>query len=99
MPDQPSEGDKIPVSLKWPLEDDLPTVYANQFAISAPGPEYVIVFGEFLPTGFANRPKQEIEEFLRQASVKPVAKIVVSPEGLEAFYGLLKGYMEKQRSG
>jgi hypothetical protein len=97
MSDQPTKDDEVSISLKWPLDDNLQTVYANQFAISGPGPEYVIVFGEFLPTGFADRPKKEIEEYLRDAVIKPVAKVVVSPEGLEAFYGLLKGYMEKQK--
>ncbi len=97
MPDQPIEEDKLLVHLKWPLEDGLQTVYANQFAISGPGPEYILMFGEFLPAGFANRSKQEIEEYLRDATIKPVAKVVISPEGLEAFYSLLNGYMEKQK--
>lgn len=95
MSDQPTEADKLEVNLRWPLDDNLQAAYANQFAISSVGPEYVIVFGEFLPTGFANRPKQEVEEYLKHASIKPVAKIVVSPEGLKAFFNLLKGYGEK----
>lgn len=99
MSDQPAEDQKLEVNLKWPLEDGLQTVYANQFAISSIGPEYVIVFGEFLPAGFANRSKQEVEEYLKQANIKPVAKVVVSPEGLKAFFGLLKGYMDKKQLG
>ena len=99
MSDQPAEDQKLEVNLRWPLEDDLQAVYANQFAISSVGPEYVIVFGEFLPTGFAHRSKQEIEEYLKHANIKPVAKIVVSPEGLKAFFGLLKGYTEKKQLG
>jgi hypothetical protein len=93
MPNQPVEEKAI--NLKWPLEDTLQTVYANQFAISVSGPEYVIMFGEFLPSGFANRAEQEINEFLKNANIKPVAKIVVSPERLQAFYGLLKGFMDR----
>ena len=96
MSDQSAEEGNLAVNLKWPLEDNLQTVYANQFAIAATGPEHILVFGEFLPSGFANRSKQEIEEYLRHATIKPVAKVVVSPEGLGAFYRLLKSYMERK---
>jgi hypothetical protein len=94
MPMSHVDQDLIPVNLKWPLESDLQTVYANQFAISATGPEFVLEFGEFLPTGFANRPREEVEGYLTNAMVKPVARIVVSKEGLEALHGLLGNYIE-----
>ncbi len=98
MSDQQSDASRLEVNLQWPLEDGLQAVYANQFAVFGNGPEYVIMFGEFLPSGlFANRPKQEIEEYLKNAKVKPLAKVVLSPAGLETFYGLLKNYMEQKQ--
>ncbi|MBI3360887.1 MAG: hypothetical protein HY023_07235 [Chloroflexi bacterium] len=98
MSDQPIE-EKFEVKLKWPLEDSLQAVYANQFALSDFGPEIVIALGEFLPTGLPNRTKEEIEEYLANATIKPVVKIILSPTGLEAFFGLLKGYMDKKQQG
>jgi hypothetical protein len=95
MPDQ--EDEKLELKLKWPLEDGVQAVYANQFAISQTGPEIVIAFGEFLPVTFVNRSKPEVEEFLKSATVKPVAKVILSPAGLEAFYNLLKTYFEKNK--
>ncbi len=96
MPDQTTEEEGVELKLKWPLDDNIQTVYANQFAISQFGPEIVITFGEFLPASFANRSKQEVEEYIKNASVKLVAKVVLSPEGLKAFAGLLTGYMGKK---
>lgn len=95
MPEQSVKEPDFAINLKWPLEDDLPAIYANQFAVSVLGSETVITFGEFLPAGLHNRSRQEIEDYLRDATVRPVAKIVISPAGLEAFYGLLKGFVEK----
>ena len=99
MPDEPFGEEKIEVALRWPWEDSLQAVYANQFAVFGAGPEYVIMFGEFLPTGLPNRTKQEIEEHLRNATIKPVAKVIVSAAGLEAFFGLLKGLTDKKEQG
>lgn len=94
MSNQSKEPEKIELKLIWPLDDNLQAVYANQFAISNYGPEVVITFAEFLPSSFANRSKQEIEEYLKNAHVKPVAKVIISREGLDAFFGLLKNYVE-----
>jgi len=89
MSNQPAE-DKFELQLKWPLEDGLQAVYANQFAIFGAGPEYVLLFGEFLPSGFASRSRAEVEEYLKNATVRPVAKIILSPEGLRALANLLR---------
>ncbi len=94
-----SPNEALEVNLKWPLEDGLQAVYANQFAIAGAGPEIIIVFGEFLPVGLVNRSKEEVADYLQRATVKPVAKIVVSPAGLEAFYSLLRGYMDQRTPG
>jgi hypothetical protein len=90
MADQLAE---LQVNLKWPLEDNLQAVYSNQFAISGAGPEYILTFGEFLlPGGLFQHPQTDIDEYLKNASVKPVAKIVLSHKALEALANMLKGF-------
>jgi hypothetical protein len=94
----PKQEEYLEIKPKWPLEDNLMAIYANQFAITQYGPEIVVTFGEFLPTGLAGRPEAEVEEYLNNASVKPLAKVVMTPAGLEALYGLLKGYMDRKQT-
>ena len=86
---------KYAIVPKWPLDTLLQSVYANQFAITRSGSEYVLEFGEFLPTGFSNRSKEEIQAYLDTATIKPVSRIVVSPNGLKAFFNMLDGYLKK----
>ena len=69
MSNQPIDEDGIELKLKWPLSESIQTVYANQFAISQLGPEIVITFGEFLPVSFVNRSQQEVEEYVKNATV------------------------------
>ena len=91
MPEQiTDQNKKFPLELKWPIEDDLPFLYTNHFSISDTGHEIIIVFGNFLPTGFHRRSNEEIEAYLSQAMVKPIAKIVMSHSGFKAFMGLLE---------
>jgi hypothetical protein len=94
--DQPPEGNPIPVTPKWPLEDDLPLVYANQFAIYETDHEVVLIFGNFMPTGFVFRSQKEIEDYLKTAEVKPLAKVVMSHGGWNALLGLLKTKMDQK---
>lgn len=94
--DQPTEGKLLAVNLKWPLEDDLPLFYANQFALYETDQEVVLIFGSFIPTGFAFRPKEEIEDYLKTAEVKPLAKVVMSHGGWNALLGLIKKNMDRK---
>ena len=55
-----------------------------------------MAFGAFLPNSFSNRPESEVRHYLQNASVKVVAKVVVSQDGLQAFYNLLKNYFERK---
>lgn len=88
--------DAIQVPLKWPLDKKLSSVYANQFSITKANAEYIIEFGEFLPTGFVNRSEEELKQYLEGAMIEPVARIIVSPKGLDAFSKMLDRYVIKQ---
>ena len=76
-------------SIKWPLKDNLPFLYANHFAIFGTDNEMVIAFGNFLPTGLPNRDSDELFEFISSAEVTPVAKIVMSKAGYEALLNIM----------
>lgn len=84
------ENQKLTTDLKWPIEDDLPSLYANHFSITDTGHEVILTFGDFLPTGFHRRSEEEIKSFIDQAEVRPIAKIVMSQNGYKALIGLLE---------
>ncbi len=82
------------IDLKWPLVDDLHAQYANQFSIADTGNEIILTFGNFLPTGFYKRSQEEIQEYLKDATITPLAKIVLSRAGFHAFFQLLKSRID-----
>jgi hypothetical protein len=74
---------------KWPFEDGLEPLYANQFSIARTPHEVVLVFGEFIPTGFSRRSSEEINDFLETALVRPLSKIIMSPAGAKALMTIM----------
>ncbi len=64
------------VKLVWRAPHDLPTVYANQVYVTHAGGEFFIVFGEALLPAINDALPSEIE-------VKPVAKLVLSPQMMQ----------------
>jgi hypothetical protein len=78
-----------PIKIRWPIESDVPLVWANQFAFLNTGHEVVLSFGQFVPT-LHNVTEEEIEEYVKNATVEPVARIVMTPDGLWALFGLLE---------
>lgn len=84
------------VRLKWPLDDNLPVYYANHFALLRTDDEAVLVFGTFLPAGLHTRSEEEVQEYLENATVKPLAKIAMTPAGLEALYMMLKRNLQEE---
>ncbi|MDR3576883.1 MAG: hypothetical protein P4L50_23705 [Anaerolineaceae bacterium] len=89
MEDKPESFMEQLRELKWPMEDDLPLLYANQFALYETQFEIVLVFGDFFPIGFPNRPQEEFEQFLKNTTVKPIAKIAMSKGAFKLFSDLL----------
>jgi hypothetical protein len=83
------------IPLRWPLENDLPHLYVNHFAYIDTGQEVIIVAGSLLPTGFWNRSDEEVGEFLDNATVKPLAKLVMTRGGATALLRLLKSQLEE----
>ena len=94
MNTKPVEGTIIG-DVKWPLEDDIPYLYANHFALVDTGNEFVLAFGNFLPTGLHQRTQEEIKSYLSEADVNQVAKIVISTNGFTALLNLLNDKMEE----
>ena len=43
------------------------------------------------------RAPQDVRDFMGKATIKPVAKILLSRDGLLAFYALLTGYMKDKK--
>ncbi|MCZ7568232.1 MAG: hypothetical protein M5U01_06550 [Ardenticatenaceae bacterium] len=68
--DEPTKG---VISIKWPENaGDVPTHYANMLWITHGGPEFFLVFGEIVPPP----PGSSVPE---QLTVRPIAKIAISP--------------------
>ena len=97
MTDQTATQTMIQVQLKWPTDDNLQAQYANQFGIAGFGNEFVLMFGEYLPTWvLSGRSEEETKTLLQNALVKPIAKVVVTKDGLKAFASLLNDIVAKQ---
>jgi hypothetical protein len=90
LSDEQSGEIETEINPLWPLENDVPHVYVNQFSYSTIGNEVILGFGSFLPTGFHNRNREEIENYLKGVQVNPLVKVVMSKEGFQAFYQMLK---------
>ena len=81
MPEQTDSG--IELKLRWDDASALPTLYANQVYITHAGGEFFVIFGEVQVPILLNVTP---EEFSRHAfvTVKPVARLVMTPEGMRA---------------
>jgi hypothetical protein len=90
----PNQKGAIGPNFKWPLDDDLPLLYANNFLVFETEQEIILAFGNFLPTGLANRTENEITKYLDTATVNPVAKIVMAKGAFKAFFEMLKAKNE-----
>lgn len=89
--EQESKEKKIRVV--WGSDEELPALYANHLYVShTGGTEFHIIFGHLSPPLTAGLDENELPESLK---VKPVAKIVVSPEVMRAFVKLLHDNYEK----
>jgi len=88
-------GEKF--ALRWPLADDIPLRHANQFAILDDTQDHILIFGDFLQPIIAHYSPQDVRDFMGKATIKPVAKILLSRDGLLAFYALLTGYMKDKK--
>jgi hypothetical protein len=71
------------LKLRWQDAADLPTLYANQVYITHAGGEFYVVFGEVQLPILVNPSPDELDR-VREVAVKPVAKLVLTPEGISS---------------
>ena len=87
-------GFELDVSLRWPIETNVPSYYANQFAIMKSSNEVIVTIGRYFPN-FIRRSEEEIEAYLKDAEVEPLAQLVMSPAGFEALATLMSQYLKQ----
>ena len=88
---KPEVKQKI-IRLVWGSPDELPTVFANQLQVShGGGPEFHIFFGHATPPLTYGLEEAEIPDKLK---IKPVAKIVVTPDMMRAIVRVLSENLE-----
>ena len=87
------EDEKLPID--WPLDFDVPSLYANQFAVAGSDEVVHITFGEISPPIITER---NIAQFRERDSilVKPKISVVVSQRGYQALVRLLVNSLEKE---
>ncbi len=78
-----SELKEKKIRILWDAGENIPSVFANQLYIShAGGKEFHLTFGHLTPPIVFGLEEDEIPDSI---NVKPVAKIVVSPDVMEEF--------------
>lgn len=87
------------VRLIWDSSDGLPTLYSNHLIVTHGGEsEFHIIFGHLTPPLILAASEDELPDHL---VIKPVAKIVVTPQTMKKFIDAmaknLKGFEEKQK--
>jgi hypothetical protein len=92
-----TEGDATVVPIVWPAQTDLPTIYANQLYVHHTNNEFILVFGELEMPIMVGSPaeKRETLKKLPHLSVRPVAKIAVSPPVMLAMAQVIQGNVER----
>jgi len=79
--------------LFWPHEDKLPPLYSNVFASFVGDNEVILLLGSFIPTGVQFQNENEREEYYKNPTVQPLAKIVMSRPSFEKFFEMLQQRM------
>jgi len=77
---EPASQKGVPISLKWPEDIDLPTVYANQLAISYTGQDFYLVFGEAVPPTAVSH--SDSAGGGKSIIIKPVVRVAVSHQSM-----------------
>ncbi len=98
MAEKPEFKEK-PVRILWSSDEDLPALYSNQLYVSHAGEtEFHLVFGHLSPPLTAGLEESELPDAV---NIKPVAKLVMSPDVMKAFVQILvdnlKKFEEKQK--
>ena len=87
------EAGVVRVPFRWQDASDLPTVYANHAYVTHMGKEFYVVFGEAQVPILTGMEPTELEEI----KVKPVAKLVFTPEGIDSIVSVLADNVRKSK--
>jgi hypothetical protein len=81
------------VPIIWGSADDLSALYANHFYVTHAGEiEFHIIFGHLTPPLTIGMTEDQLPSSIK---IKPVAKVVLTPEAMKAFVQLLNDNLEK----
>ena len=84
----------VQLKIRWQDAHDLPTLYANQVYISHAGGEFYVLFGELQQPVLINVTPDELAEE-GEVPVKPVAKLVFTPECIATISEALQDNVRK----
>jgi hypothetical protein len=83
--EQETKGKRI--RIVWGSDDDLSPLYANHLYVSHAGEtEFHLVFGHLSPPLTMGIDENDLPDSVK---IKPVARIIISPEAMKAFVNLL----------
>lgn len=81
------------VRLVWGTDEGLDAVYANNLYIShSAGLEFHLIFGHMSPPLTLGKTEEELPDMVE---IKPVAKIVISPEAMKNFVEAMVANFDK----
>jgi len=93
------EEEAVQLRLRWQDHSQLPTLYANQVYMTHAGNEFYVIFGEVQLPVLVNVTPEELEK-TQEIQVKPVAKLVFTPETIipivDAMAENVRKFLERQ---
>jgi hypothetical protein len=98
MSTTPEDSDEraIEIQVRWGDDSELTTIYANNLFISHAGAQFYLIFGELMKPLIMDV-EGEKDRVPSHLTVKPVAKIAVSPEVMELMVKAINDNVEKFR--
>ena len=98
MTENQSELNRLP--LEWDVPEGLAGLYANNIVVQHTQYEFVVSFFQTFPPLVLGSPEERAAQIEQLDSVKAkcVARIVVSPERMQAFVDVLASNVEQYRA-
>jgi len=93
------DGSHVTIPVEWPDTVDLPAVYANQLHIQHTGNEFFLTFGELQPPIVVGSEEERQEKLgtIPAITVRPVAKIAISPPAMMGMADVIRENVERFR--
>ncbi len=91
------DGSRVTIPVEWPDTVDLPAVYANQLHIQHTGNEFFLTFGELQPPIVVGSEEERQEKLgaIPAITVRPVAKIAISPPAMMAMADVIRENVDR----